>query len=100
MTIKTKLNLLEQCGFGPNVMKRTKVCPHCGELLSQNRKVCPECGMRLLGKTLYDRYQEHHLCCDKCKTVLASDSCFCPHCGRPLYLKKSQASPISQAEQK
>lgn len=85
MTTKAKLDWLEQCGFGPKVMKRTKVCPHCKAIVSKSRSVCPDCGMRLLGKTLYDRYRERHLCCDKCGTVLASDLRYCPHCGRRLY---------------
>lgn len=87
MTAKAKLDWLEKCGFGPKVMKRTKVCPHCGTVVSEHHSVCPGCGMRSLGKTLYDRYRERHICCDKCGTVLASDSRYCPHCGRQLYLK-------------
>ena len=87
MTAKTKLKWLEQCGYGPNVMKRTKVCPHCGAVINSKQSYCHACGMRLLTKTLYDRYKERHLCCNKCGTVLASDSCYCPHCGMQLYLK-------------
>lgn len=75
MAAKAEMNWLEQCGFGPKVMKRMKVCP--------------DCGMRLLTKTLYDCYRERHLCCDRCGTVLTSDARFCPHCGQPLYLKIS-----------
>ena len=71
---------LEQCGFGPKVMKRIKVCPHCGTVVDSEQSVCPDCGMRLLTKTLYDRYREKHLCCDRCGTVLAADARFCPHC--------------------
>lgn len=87
MVKKAGLSWLEECGFGPKVMKRMKVCPHCGTVVSSGQRVCPNCGMRLLTKTLYDRYCERHLCCDKCGTVLTDDSRYCPHCGKSLYLK-------------
>lgn len=86
MTEKAKIDWLCECGYGPKVMKRIKVCPNCGTVANEKRSVCSECGMRLLTKTLYDRYRERHLCCDKCGTVLAADARFCPHCGRALYL--------------
>lgn len=89
MAEKEELNWLEKCGFGPKVMKSMKVCPHCGTVVDNEHRVCPDCGMRLLTKTLYDRYRERHLCCDKCGTVLADDSRYCPHCGNSLYLKVS-----------
>lgn len=91
MTAKAKLDWLEQCGYGPNVMKRTKVCPNCGTMVSHKYSICPECGIRLLTKTLFDRYREKHICCDKCGTVLRNDSRYCPHCGRQLYLKVASA---------
>lgn len=86
MTEKAKIEWLETCGYGPKVMKRIKVCPNCGTVVGEKSSACPECGMRLLTKTLYDRYRERHLCCDRCGTVLAADSRYCPHCGRALYL--------------
>ena len=58
-----------------------------GMVVDSKQSVCPDCGMRLLTKTLYDRYREKHLCCDRCGTVLAADARFCPHCGQSLYLK-------------
>ncbi len=87
MTAKAKIDWLEKCGYGPNIMKRIKVCPSCGAVVSEKHSACPECGMRLLSKTLYDRYREKHLCCDKCGTVLATDSRYCPRCGKALYVK-------------
>lgn len=90
MTVKAKLKWLEQCGYGPRIMKRTKVCPTCGRMVSESYVACPDCGMKLLNKTLYDRYRERHLCCDRCSTVLASDSRYCPRCGRSLYLKSAE----------
>lgn len=89
MAEKEELSWLEECGFDPKVMKSMKVCPHCGTVVDNEHRVCPDCGMRLLTKTLYDRYRERHLCCDKCGTVLADDSRYCPHCGNSLYLKVS-----------
>lgn len=89
LTPKAKIDWLEKCGYGPKVMKRIKVCPSCGTIMNEKYSSCPECGMRLLKKTLYDRYREKHLCCDKCGTILAADSRYCPHCGKPLYLKKT-----------
>ena len=89
MAAKAEMKWMEQCGFGPKVMKRIKVCPHCGTVVDSAQSVCPDCGMRCLTKTLYDRYREKHLCCDRCGTVLAADARFCPHCGQPLYLKIS-----------
>ncbi len=86
VTAKAKIDWLEECGYGPKVMKRTKVCPSCGAVVSEKHSSCPECGMRLLKKTLYDRYCEKHLRCDRCGNVLATDSRYCPRCGRPLYL--------------
>lgn len=59
-----------------------------GMVVDSKQSVCPDCSMRLLGKTLYDRYRERHLYCDRCGTVLAADARFCPpHCGQSLYLK-------------
>ena len=58
-----------------------------GTVVDSEQSVCPDCGMRCLTKTLYDRYREKHLCCDRCGTVLAADARFCPHCGQSLYLK-------------
>lgn len=83
---KAKLDWLEECGYGPRVMKRTRVCSHCGIVANEGYSVCPGCGIRLMKKTLWDRYKERHMCCYKCGTVLASDSCYCPHCGSALYV--------------
>ena len=32
MTKEIHFRNLEQFGFGPNVMKKTKVCPKCGQI--------------------------------------------------------------------
>ena len=71
-----------------NVSEGTLVM-ESGTVVDSKQSVCPDCSMRLLGKTLYDRYRERHLYCDRCGTVLTSDARFCPHCGQPLYLKIS-----------
>lgn len=78
MTVKAKWEQLERYGFGPNVMKRTRVCPSCGRMVTNTCSSCPDCGMRLMKKTLWDRYRERHMCCDRCGTVLAVDSRYCP----------------------
>lgn len=83
---QTKIDELERFGFGPKVMKRIKVCPHCGTVVSREHLACPVC-MQLLTKTLYDRYRESHICCERCGTVLRDDSHYCPHCGKAIYLK-------------
>ena len=49
-----------------------------GMVVDSKQSVCPDCSMRLLGKTLYDRYRERHLYCDRCGTELAADARFCP----------------------
>ena len=69
-----------------NVSEGTLVM-ESGTVVDSEQSVCPDCGMRCLTKTLYDRYREKHLCCDRCGTVLAADARFCPHCGQSLYLK-------------
>lgn len=39
MAAKAEMNWLEQCGFGPKVMKRIKVCPHCGTVVDSEQSV-------------------------------------------------------------
>lgn len=51
-----RYNLLETYGFGPNVMKRKKVCMNCGFVSDANHTVCVKCGNDLLEETLYDKY--------------------------------------------
>lgn len=82
MREENKFSTLEGFGFGPNVMKKMKVCPECGRMVGVKIKICPECGEELSDETLFDRYKRQHMCCLSCDTVLASDSQYCPNCGR------------------
>jgi len=78
---------MEDFGYGPNVMKKTKVCAKCGQMVKANAVVCPECGERLSRETLFDRYKRQHQCCPDCDTVLAPDSHYCPNCGKQVLRK-------------
>jgi len=79
---KLKNLQLEQYGFGPNVMKKTKVCPDCGQLARARSMICSRCGARLPFATLFDSYKRRHPCCPQCSTILTADTKYCPHCGQ------------------
>ena len=81
MTKEIYFRNLEQYGFGPNVMKKTKVCPKCGQIAKKSSFFCRSCGAFLPRETLYDRYRRQHTCCVGCGTVLTKDAKYCPHCG-------------------
>lgn len=84
MTQKARFRELERYGFGPNVMKKNKVCVNCGKLVRASAKTCPECGERLSSETLFDRYKRQHKSCPDCDTVLSYDSRYCPNCGKQI----------------
>ena len=86
-TEKLRYRNMEDYGFGPNVMRNTKVCVRCGKMVKANTKTCPDCGEKLPGETLFDRYKRQHKCCPDCDTVLASDSQYCPNCGKQILQK-------------
>lgn len=75
---------MEQYGFGPDAMKKVKVCTKCGQPSPSDRQFCTECGYRLPAKTLYDIYKERHTVCPHCDTVVAKGSEFCPQCGAKI----------------
>lgn len=81
MTQKVRFRNLERFGFGPNVMKKLRVCPRCGQTVKSRADICPDCGERLPNETLFDRYKRKHLSCPDCDTVLTSDAMYCPNCG-------------------
>lgn len=83
MTQNMRFEHLEQFGFGPEVMKRTKICFRCAAVFDAAGTSCPDCG-ETLSETLFDRYKRQHRCCPDCDTVLAPGSQYCPNCGRPL----------------
>jgi len=72
---------LESFGFGPNVMKKSRVCSGCGHIITTAQNACPICGTALTVQTLYDRYKKMHSCCPVCETVLTKEAKYCPHCG-------------------
>lgn len=83
---KLRYSNMERFGFGPNVMKKTKVCARCGKIVKGRTFSCPDCGERLR-ETLFDRYKRKHTSCSKCDTVLAPGSLFCPNCGTRILPK-------------
>ena len=86
MTWNLKFHQLEEYGFGPNVMKKTKVCRKCGKLIHRHVFFCPECRAWLTRETLYDLYRRQHKTCTFCGTVLTADAKYCPHCGQRIKL--------------
>ena len=64
-----QVTLLE-FGFGPETMRRCKLCAECGRVL-------PE-------KTLYDFYLSRHRCCPGCGVAVTNYAVYCPECGTRL----------------
>lgn len=91
MTQEHRFKIMEEFGFGPNVMKNTKVCEACGQVVKADASFCPGCGAELSGETLFDRYRQGHTCCPACDTVLPDDARFCPRCG--VQLRQMAADP-------
>lgn len=56
-----QVTLLEY-GFGPETMKRRKICPECGRANGAQDTHCTDCGAALPSKTLYDFYLSRHRC--------------------------------------
>ena len=84
MPESVKFGQLEEFGFGPNIMRKTKICISCGRATSAENTMCLLCGKRLTGNTLFDYYKRMHVCCPVCDTILTSDARYCPHCGTKL----------------
>lgn len=87
MAESAKYAQLEEFGFGPNVMKRTRICVSCGRASSTGNKRCLSCGKLLSRSTLYDYYKQMHVCCPVCDTVLTASANYCPHCGTQVINK-------------
>ena len=79
-----RLALRKGLGFGPEVMKETKVCRVCRCTCEAAEKYCRECGAFLPRETLFDLYKSYHLYCPVCDTIVSSRARFCPACGRSL----------------
>ena len=88
---------MEDFGYGPNVMKKTKVCPNCGKMVNARFRNCPDCGGQLSSETLFDRYKRQHPCCPECDTVLAPDSLYCPNCGKQIVQEKRNRGQTNEA---
>ena len=78
-----QVTLLEY-GFGPETMRRRKICPECGRANPAQDTRCTECGAALPEKTLYDFYRSRHRCCPGCGVAVTSVAVYCPECGTRL----------------
>lgn len=72
-------------GFGPDVMKRWKVCNVCGATSPSTEEYCGSCGAVLPQETLFDLYKSKHFYCPACDTVVTNSARYCPACGRRLH---------------
>jgi len=79
-----RLETMEELGFGPEAMKRIKVCPRCGEPSESSEKVCRYCRSELPEETLFHIYRGKHSSCSNCETVVPKWMRFCPQCGMRL----------------
>ena len=75
---------LRYYGFGPEAMKRTRVCTCCGTPTVSQRARCQVCGALLPRESLYECYRRLHACCPRCGAVLAGETAYCPQCGKKL----------------
>ena len=48
---KVKYKRMAVFGFGPLVMKSTKICTYCGLMINAREKTCPECKRKLPRET-------------------------------------------------
>lgn len=87
----THYNELEEFGFGPNVMKKNKVCSECGAIVSAELENCNFCGAKLPKETLFIKYISLHKICPVCNCVVKSDANFCSQC-RTIFSKDKTAS--------
>ncbi|MBQ4347075.1 MAG: hypothetical protein IJC39_01340 [Firmicutes bacterium] len=78
----------QRFGFGPEVMKKIRVCRVCGCSCTAQEKYCRDCGAILPKETLFDLYKAQHLYCTACDTVVSGSAVFCPECGKRLRPKR------------
>ena len=97
MTQKIRFKNLESFGFGPNVMKKLRVCPRCSQMVKSKTNTCPNCGENLPKETLFDLYKQKHMSCPECDTVLAPGSMYCPNCGKAVR-RNDNAAPVNVKE--
>lgn len=93
MTLDTKRALrqieLMEYGFGPDVMRLTKICPHCGKGNPSGGSICTDCGAALGSETLLDLYRSRHRCCPACGIAVTDAALYCPACGTHLQQGKA-----------
>ncbi len=86
-----QVRLLEY-GFGPETMRRRKICPECGRAnLAQNTH-CTDCGAALPEATLLDFYRSRHRCCSRCGVAVTDIAVYCPECGARLPEPEQEAA--------
>ena len=79
-----RIENMERFGFGPESMKKIKVCSHCGEPSEAFETVCRYCNNELPKETLFHLYRAKHAFCSSCDTVVPKWMRFCPNCGKSL----------------
>ena len=78
---KVRTESMQYLGFGPQAMKRLKICTSCGEPVPSDKIFCRECGAPLPKMNLYQSYSARHKVCRTCSTVVSDSSVYCPQCG-------------------
>ena len=78
-----RVTLLEY-GFGPETMRRCKLCPECGKANRARDTHCTDCAAALPEKTLYDFYLSRHRRCPGCGVAVTDYAVYCPECGTRL----------------
>lgn len=95
MTLTTKRAIqqvfLMERGFGPDSMRLTKVCPHCGKGNPSANDTCADCGEALGSKTLFDLYLSRHPRCPQCGIAVTRAAVYCPSCGTRIERRKAAA---------
>lgn len=79
-----RLANMEENGFGPDVMKKVKVCEHCGVRSPVRARYCTACGNLLPVESVFEQYKKRHTYCVSCDLVVPQEARFCPQCGREI----------------
>ena len=88
--VNAKRAVPERYGFGVAMMKKIKICAHCGAISPVTASVCCRCAEQLPKLTLFQTYQRKQPACPICDTVLADYMRYCPCCGRQLERKEAE----------